>query len=118
MSDPDDTDINNEAKTVKQLMGPLKLFLGPLVDVAAQIKKQVDAEQDSKASIMRELRVLAAAVDRGDISEETFEAREEALLDKLEAIEARENTAPTRDTGAPEVDAPEADTPETSEDNA
>jgi hypothetical protein len=82
MSDTDD-----EAKALKQLMGPLKLFLGPLVDVAVQVKKQVDAEQDSKASIMRELRVLAAAVDRGDISEAEFEAREEVLLDKLEAIE-------------------------------
>lgn len=88
MSDTDD-----EAKTLKQLMGPLKLFLGPLVDVAVQVKKQVDAEQDSKASILRELRVLAAAVDRGDISEADFETREEALLDKLEALEARDNQA-------------------------
>lgn len=113
MSDTDD-----EAKTLKQLMGPLKLFLGPLVDVAAQIKKQVDAEQDSKASIMRELRVLAAAVDRGDISEADFEEREEILLDKLEAIEERENAARTYDADETQADEPEADEPETDEDNA
>jgi len=85
------SEMDDEAKILKQLMGPMKLFLGPVIDVAVQIKKQVDAEQDTKVSIMRELRVLAAAVDRGEISEEEFEEREEILLDKLEAIEAREN---------------------------
>ena len=99
MSETDD-----EAKILKQLMGPMKLFLGPVIDVAVQIKKQVDAEQDSKVSVMRELRVLAAAVDRGEISEEEFEEREEILLDKLEAIEARENPD-TSDAGTNESDA-------------
>ena len=119
MSETDD-----EAKILKQLMGPMKLFLGPVIDVAVQIKKQVDAEQDSKVSVMRELRVLAAAVDRGEISEEEFEEREEILLDKLEAIEARENPD-TSDAGTnelninePSTDEPSTDEPSTDEPDA
>ncbi|MEM7735790.1 MAG: gas vesicle protein GvpG [Deinococcota bacterium] len=82
----DDTD--KDAKLLKQALGPLRLLLGPLVDVAAQVKKQIDAEDGGKEGIMRELRELAAALDRGEIDEDEYDDRETILLDRLEALES------------------------------
>ncbi len=85
-------DIDNEAKLLKQALGPLRLLLGPLVDVAAQIKKQVDAEDGGKEGVMRDLRELAAALDRGEIDEDDYDDREAVLLDRLEAFESQSHS--------------------------
>lgn len=60
---------------------------GLLMSVAREIDKAARRQlEDDRDELMRQLRQLHHAIERGEISEEAFETREEQLLDRLEQI--------------------------------
>lgn len=75
------------------MLSELLLFpvTGPLRGVewlARKIKDQVDDELYSEKSIRQRLYALNERLDRGEITEEAFEAEEADLLDLLERAES------------------------------
>jgi hypothetical protein len=67
------------------------LLLSPVKGVvwlASKIKEQAEREMLDEESVRRELREIYQQLEREIITEEAFEAREEQLLERLEAIEA------------------------------
>lgn len=60
---------------------------GLLLRVAREIDKAARAQlEQDRDELMRQLRALHHAIERGELTEEEFEAREEQLLDRLEQI--------------------------------
>jgi len=58
-----------------------------LIWMAEEILAAAEVDTDDKSRFQRELTALQIAFDLGDIPEEEFLVREEALLDALEALE-------------------------------
>lgn len=80
--------MSEEAKNLKRMLGPLRLFLGPVVDIADHIRAQVESETVSEEEIMRRLRELGQQLDDGEISEEQYDEAEAVLLEHLDRLEA------------------------------
>jgi cytochrome c-type biogenesis protein CcmH/NrfG len=75
------------------MLSDLLLFpiTGPLRGVewlARKIKDQVDEELYSEKSLRKQLYALNEQLDKGEITEEEFEAAEAVLLEQLERAEA------------------------------
>ncbi len=66
------------------IAGPAK----GLMFVLEKIKERVDAEQLDEGLVEEELVLLSLRLDLGEVSSEEFEAYEEALLERLNAIRA------------------------------
>ncbi len=79
--------MSEDAKTLKRLLGPLRPFLGPVVDIADHIRTQVDSQTLSEDEIMRRLRELGQQLDDGEITEEEYDEAEEILLEHLDRLE-------------------------------
>lgn len=68
------------------LMAPVKGLLW----VFEEIHKAADADQRARRDeIMATLSALYLALEQGEISDEIFDEREQALLDELDALDAR-----------------------------
>jgi len=61
-----------------------------LMWIAEEIMNAAEVDTDEKSRLQRELTAVQIAFDLGDISEEDFLAREEELLDALEALHEEE----------------------------
>lgn len=75
------------------LSGLLLLPLAPVrgtIWIAEQIAEQAAKELDDETSIRRRLAEAERELVLGAISEEEFEAYEDALLDRLEELQERE----------------------------
>lgn len=75
------------------MLSDLLLFpiTGPLRGVewlTRKIKDQVDEELYSEKSLRKQLYALNEQLDKGEITEEEFEAAEAVLLEQLERAEA------------------------------
>ncbi|MFD8643904.1 gas vesicle protein GvpG [Streptomyces zaomyceticus] len=62
--------------------------------VAERVLDKAEEEYYDPAPVWRELSELEAQLVRGEIDEETFEAREDELLDRLEEITAHRAQTP------------------------
>ncbi|MEV4941521.1 gas vesicle protein GvpG [Streptomyces zaomyceticus] len=62
--------------------------------VAERVLDKAEEEYYDPAPVWRELSELEARLVRGEIDEETFEAREDELLDRLEEITAHRAQTP------------------------
>lgn len=63
-----------------------------LIWVFEEIHKSASAEQHARRDeIMAALSALYRALEQGDITDDDFDARELALLDELDALDARED---------------------------
>ncbi|SDK43748.1 gas vesicle protein GvpG [Streptomyces indicus] len=75
-----------------------EVLLLPLAPVRGSmwVLDQVVAEAErlyyDPSAVQAELRALEAKLDAGEIDEETFDRREDELLDRLQAINARQGT--------------------------
>jgi hypothetical protein len=70
------------------ITGLLTLPLAPVrgvMWVGEQLQHEAERELDQPARLRRELAALQAALERGELDEDEFERREDALLDELEA---------------------------------
>ncbi|MEE1928264.1 gas vesicle protein GvpG [Streptomyces sp. TRM 70351] len=80
------------------LIGEALLLPFAPVRGAGWVLRQVVAEAERQyydpAAIQSELRALAEQLDEGLIDEDEFDAREDALLDRLEEAQERRATAP------------------------
>jgi hypothetical protein len=68
--------------------------LGPIegvVWIADQLLKEADRQRFGRDAVIAELAALHAAVASGEMDEELFLVREEALLDRLDEIEGEED---------------------------
>ena len=70
-----------------ELLGPLNLFLGPILFVAEQIADQAEEAMLDDKAIVSQLTRLGADLDAGRIDEATFEQQEAVLLERLEEIQ-------------------------------
>lgn len=77
------------------------LLLAPfrgLLWVFEKVRDAADEEAAGEAdAITEELRQLYLMLEAGKITEAEFDAREHTLLDRLDAIRARESDAPAED---------------------
>ena len=74
------------------ISGLLTLPLAPVrgvVWIGEQIAEEADHALDDEARIRRELGRLAFEHELGELSDEEFERREDALLDELELVHAQ-----------------------------
>ncbi|MER6096511.1 gas vesicle protein GvpG [Streptomyces sp. NPDC001728] len=62
--------------------------------VAQRVLDKAEEEYYNPAPVWRELSELENRLVRGEISQETFEAREDELLDRLEEISAHRTHTP------------------------
>jgi hypothetical protein len=84
-----------------------------LIWVFEEIQKNASAEQHARRDeIMAALSALYRDLEQGAITDDTFDAREQALLDELDALNARD------DEEALDEDAEEGDFPNPGEDEA
>jgi hypothetical protein len=70
------------------ITGLLTLPLAPargVLWIGEQLQAEAERELDQPARLRRELAALQAAYERGELDQEEFERREDALLDELEA---------------------------------
>jgi hypothetical protein len=70
------------------ITGLLTLPLAPargVVWIAEQVEQEAARHLDEPAQVRAELAGLEAAFDRGELSAEEFERREDELLERLEA---------------------------------
>jgi hypothetical protein len=70
------------------ISGLLTLPLAPVrgtMWIAEQIQVEAERHLDEPAQVRAELARLEAAFERGELDEQEFERREDALLDRLEA---------------------------------
>ena len=72
---------------LKLLTLPLTGPLDGILWLGEQILERASAELDDQENLHKQLLVLQLAFDIGEISEEDFEAQEEALLLKIQALE-------------------------------
>jgi hypothetical protein len=79
------------------LTGPLR----GLTWLARQIAEAASREQSDPAHIEAALLALARQLEAGEIDEAQFEAQEADLLDRLMAIQARDEPAPPTGVSAP-----------------
>jgi Gas vesicle protein G len=70
-----------------ELLGPLNLFLGPILFVAEQIADQAEEAMLDDKAIVSQLTRLGADLDAGRIDEASFEEQEAVLLERLEEIQ-------------------------------
>ena len=70
-----------------ELLGPLNLFLGPILFVAEQIADQAEEAMLDDKAIVSQLTRLGADLDAGRIDEASFEQQEAVLLERLEEIQ-------------------------------
>ena len=74
------------------ISGLLTLPLAPVrgvVWVGEQIAEEADRHLDSGARIRRELAALELELERGNLSQEEFEQREDELIERLQGGEDR-----------------------------
>jgi hypothetical protein len=72
------------------LSGLVLLPLAPLrgtIWIAEQLAAQAERELDEETSVRRLLLEAEAALERGELTEEEFDAVEDELLDRLERAE-------------------------------
>jgi hypothetical protein len=69
-----------------ELLGPLGLFLGPVLFVAENIAEQAEEALLDPKPIVHRLTQLGADLDAGRIDEDDFYEQEAALLEQLEWI--------------------------------
>ncbi|NCC28269.1 MAG: hypothetical protein EOM22_09015 [Gammaproteobacteria bacterium] len=87
------------------LVAPVK----GLIWVFEEIQKSATAEQRARRDeIMDALSVLYRALEQGEITDAVFDTREQALLDELDALDARED-ADELDADADEVERQDPD---------
>jgi Gas vesicle protein G len=72
-----------------ELLGPLNLFLGPILWVAEQIADQAEETLLDEKPLIHKLTSLGADLDAGRITEDEFMDLEADLLEQIEVIEAR-----------------------------
>ena len=66
---------------------PLSAPLGGIVWLGEQLLERANAELDDAQNLQKQLLALQLAFDLGEIPEEDFEAQEEELLHKIQALE-------------------------------
>jgi hypothetical protein len=67
------------------MMGPI----GFVIWVAERVLEAAEAEQDDERTIMAELAQLNDRYDQGVIDDDTFQAHEDELMERLEAARTR-----------------------------
>ena len=88
-----------------------KLLTTPLLWIAKEINEAVQKEKAGESeAITQSLSELYMRLETGKMTEEEFEAEEKQLLDRLDAIELRNQAA---DDEVDEVDEDEVDPDET-----
>ncbi len=77
-----------------------------LLWLAGQIQERAEAQLDNKENLQKELTALQIQLDLGEIDEDTYTEREEAILLALEALALaeREAEAEEADDDQPERD--------------
>ena len=79
------------------------LLLSPLLWIFREINESVQKEQAGEAeAVTRSLSELYMKLDTGAITEEEFSATEAVLLDRLEAIQERDQESAAEDEDAEE----------------
>lgn len=69
------------------LFAPVMAPISGVTWIGGKILEQASSELDEKENLSKRLLSLQLAFDMGDISEEEFEAQEEALLLAIQALE-------------------------------
>ncbi len=79
------------------------LLLSPLLWIFREINESVQKEQAGEAeTVTRSLSELYMKLDTGAITEEQFDAEEAVLLDRLDAIQERDQESAEEDEDAEE----------------
>ena len=84
---------------MKILLAPITGPIGGVVWIAEKIQERTNTEFDAQENLHKRLLSLQLAFDLGEISEEEFEAQEEEILLKIQALEEEAN----RDAEAEEL---------------
>jgi hypothetical protein len=71
---------------------PVSAPLGGIVWLGEQLLERANAELDDEQNLQKQLLALQLAFDIGEISEEDFEAQEEELLLRIQALEEAEES--------------------------
>lgn len=72
---------------MKVLLAPITGPISGVVWIAEKIQERTNTEFDAQENLHKRLLSLQLAFDLGEISEEEFEAEEEEILLKIEALE-------------------------------
>lgn len=75
---------------VQWLLAPLAAPVTGVLWIGKQLLDRADGGLSDKEALQKELLALQLAFDLGDVEEEEFEEREEALLLAIQAIEDEE----------------------------
>ena len=93
------------------------LLLSPLLWIFREINESVQKEQAGEAeTVTRSLSELYMKLDTGAITEEQFDAEEAVLLDRLDAIQERDQESAEEDEDAEEDEEEDDDEDEEDED--
>ena len=94
------------------------LLLSPLLWIFREINESVQKEQAGEAeTVTRSLSELYMKLDTGAITEEQFDAEEAVLLDRLDAIQERDQESAEEDEDAEEDEEEEEDDDDDEEDD-
>ncbi|MEB3147778.1 MAG: gas vesicle protein GvpG [Sphaerospermopsis sp.] len=84
---------------MKILLAPITGPIGGVVWIAEKIQERTNTEFDAQENLHKRLLSLQLAFDLGELGEEEFEAQEEEILLKIQALEEEAN----RDAEAEEL---------------
>jgi hypothetical protein len=84
---------------MKLLLAPITGPIGGVVWIAEKIQERTNTEFDAQENLHKRLLSLQLAFDLGELGEEEFEAQEEEILLKIQALEEETN----RDAEAEEL---------------
>ena len=94
------------------------LLLSPLLWIFREINESVQKEQAGEAeTVTRSLSELYMKLDTGAITEEQFDAEEAVLLDRLDAIQERDQESAEEDEDAEEDEEEDDDEDEEEDDD-
>ncbi|MBD2663689.1 gas vesicle protein GvpG [Richelia sinica FACHB-800] len=78
---------------MKVLLAPVMGPISGVVWIAEQIQERTNTEFDAQENLHKRLLSLQLSFDIGEISEEDFEAQEEEILLKIQALEEESRLA-------------------------
>ncbi|MBI1240589.1 gas vesicle protein GvpG [Umezakia ovalisporum] len=73
---------------LKALLTPIMGPISGVVWIAEQIQERANTEFDEQENLNKQLLALQLSFDMGEISEEEYEAQEEEILLRMQALEA------------------------------
>ena len=79
------------------LLAPVTAPINGMTWIASKILEQAEPHLDEKENLKKELLALQLAFDMGELPEDEFEEREEALLLAIQALEDEELDAEDED---------------------